>query len=717
MMNVLEIQNDLKNFSEEQLIKEMQQPSGSAPQFLILSELNRRKRVKGEFEARQAKNMPTVAEEAVSAAGVPQAGMLGMSEAMAPASVESGGIGSMMPKTMKMGGEVDSYAEGGLIEGIADSVSQNAEALQSIQEATMQNSKILQDQRSAATQQPQIHTPMPIQQLPGFTDRGPFPRIPRPRFPGFGGKGGPMARPAVIDRPRFGSMGFGGSTMNARLRGLGGYRGSLGSGLAALGNRIAEPQSMAEGGVIRAQSGKFFDAMGRPTQELINAMIMQESGGKTKARGSLDEVGLAQIRPSTAIKPGYGVKSMFPELESQIGKGKKYATANEAYADNKEMIDARLEEGDTSENFMKDLLTGYRKNIDTDAGAISAYNVGPTGLKNIKNPADFKYFTEVANKMKPVEYDETPINSGIMSAEAATKNKLKSNPNQTSANVTDAEIEDYIKKTKPEALAAADRYIPPLPKSLESMMIRGGQISLVDDPRAFDLQLDLAKDLNLDDLGTIAKKKEQYGSSMLGNIAIGNVAENLAKENEIKKEEQKKIEDEKKAEEKKKLEKPKPEETKTQLTTLEQELLNRQKQLQKDRDFDRYMALAQAGLSIMSSDKPTLAGAIGEGGTAGLEAFRGAQKRYQEGLNDILNARVKLASKKDGLTKKDAITAISSIDSDIAKYRTEIAKAIDPKEKKAIMDAIAQLEFQKERLLPIAGFDRLSVNVSDSAAK
>ena len=49
MMNVLQIQDDLKNFSEEQLVKEMQQPSGNAPQFLILSELNRRRRVKGEF--------------------------------------------------------------------------------------------------------------------------------------------------------------------------------------------------------------------------------------------------------------------------------------------------------------------------------------------------------------------------------------------------------------------------------------------------------------------------------------------------------------------------------------------------------------------------------------------------------------------------------------------------------------------------------------------
>ena len=47
MMNVIQIQDDLKNFSEDQLIKEMQRPSGNAPQFLVLSELNRRKRVKG----------------------------------------------------------------------------------------------------------------------------------------------------------------------------------------------------------------------------------------------------------------------------------------------------------------------------------------------------------------------------------------------------------------------------------------------------------------------------------------------------------------------------------------------------------------------------------------------------------------------------------------------------------------------------------------------
>ena len=34
-MNVLEVQDALKDFSQEQLVKEMQMPSGQAPQFLV----------------------------------------------------------------------------------------------------------------------------------------------------------------------------------------------------------------------------------------------------------------------------------------------------------------------------------------------------------------------------------------------------------------------------------------------------------------------------------------------------------------------------------------------------------------------------------------------------------------------------------------------------------------------------------------------------------
>ena len=66
-MNIVEVQDNLKNFSQDQLINEINQPSGMVPQFLVLTELGRRNRIKQDMEGRQAQNQPTVAQEVVSA--------------------------------------------------------------------------------------------------------------------------------------------------------------------------------------------------------------------------------------------------------------------------------------------------------------------------------------------------------------------------------------------------------------------------------------------------------------------------------------------------------------------------------------------------------------------------------------------------------------------------------------------------------------------------
>ena len=68
-MNIVQLQDQLKNFSQDQLVREMQMPSGSAPQFLVLGEIMRRKRMQDDFTAQQAKDDGgTVAQEAVAAA-------------------------------------------------------------------------------------------------------------------------------------------------------------------------------------------------------------------------------------------------------------------------------------------------------------------------------------------------------------------------------------------------------------------------------------------------------------------------------------------------------------------------------------------------------------------------------------------------------------------------------------------------------------------------
>lgn len=113
-MDILQVQDRLKNFSQDQLVGEMQAPSGNAPQFLVLSEIMRRKRMQDDFTAQQGKAgaETTVAQEAVASAGVPQGGIADMARAMAPSTdmTQNTGVQAMASggtvKKMQVGGAV-----------------------------------------------------------------------------------------------------------------------------------------------------------------------------------------------------------------------------------------------------------------------------------------------------------------------------------------------------------------------------------------------------------------------------------------------------------------------------------------------------------------------------------------------------------------------------------------------------------------------------------
>ena len=492
MMNLLQVQDDLKNFSQDQLVKEMQQPSGTTPQFLVLSELNRRKRVKGDLEARQAQNQPTVAEEAVASAGVPQSGMMGMPEAMAPASADSEGIGSMMPKSMRSGGEVERYAEGGLLEGIAESVSRNQEMLGTVaQNMGKMNSNVMQPRPSMPIQQPfnPIMTDMEYRRpLNGFGG-SPFNTgsVMGGQPLGFGGKGPQRPGRNTYGRP------------DSTIAGLGAFADIFNKKSPAV-----EPQAMAEGGVIRAQDG-------------------------------------------------------LPKEDSKFGDG---------------LV-----------NYIGGSFPAALDNLDTLGGYLNPFN----------------YFgSDDVEEGTITEEDTTGIDQAV---------------NDATANIPEKKPEQKLNLTseKPETLS------------------------------------------------------------------------------------------------------------------IEQELLKRQAGLDKDRNFDKYMALAQAGLGILASDKPTLAGAIGEGGMKGLDAFNEANKRYEEGLNDILNARSKLqqakikASGKGTLDRKGALAAISSYNNDITAVRKAIQdvnnSATDPREqavrKAALEQELNRLRYEQSQLYDSAGIrQRPTVDVS-----
>ena len=123
-MNIIEQTEALKDLPDQRLMQEMQAPTGFAPQFLVLSELKRRKRMRDEYQRQQAADMKTVAEETITAAGVPQGGIMQMSRAMNPNSSIAQNTGmdqapQMQPTRMADGGVVEMQT-GGLITAIAN---------------------------------------------------------------------------------------------------------------------------------------------------------------------------------------------------------------------------------------------------------------------------------------------------------------------------------------------------------------------------------------------------------------------------------------------------------------------------------------------------------------------------------------------------------------------------------------------------------------------
>jgi len=114
-MNILELQEDLKDLPDRRLIQEMQMPTGAMPQFLVLSELTRRKRMRNEYKRQAAADTPTVAEEVVAGAGVPQEGLMAMAGAMAPNTNVAQDTGLTQAMPMQATRAPQPMADGGIV--------------------------------------------------------------------------------------------------------------------------------------------------------------------------------------------------------------------------------------------------------------------------------------------------------------------------------------------------------------------------------------------------------------------------------------------------------------------------------------------------------------------------------------------------------------------------------------------------------------------------
>ena len=115
-MNILDLQDKLKNFSQDQLVREMQMPTGQMPQFLLLSEITRRQKMKNDYAQQQGREQSTVAQDAINAAGMPQGEAQQLAGTMAPQTDMAGNTGAMPQQMMPQAPQpVQGMAGGGIV--------------------------------------------------------------------------------------------------------------------------------------------------------------------------------------------------------------------------------------------------------------------------------------------------------------------------------------------------------------------------------------------------------------------------------------------------------------------------------------------------------------------------------------------------------------------------------------------------------------------------
>lgn len=664
-MNIIDIQDNLKNFSEKQLINEMQRPSGNAPQFLVLSEITRRKRMRDQFKSDQAAKEQTVAQEAVAAAGVPQGGIMGMSEAMAPkASMAEGGIGSVMSAPMKAPMGAMPMSEGGIM-----SMSAGGASKPRIEERRMKSGKIglFQGNTFLGTKQDRDDDGDSLAKKIGFGgDRDIIGSI--KDVLGFEEGGVIKAQnglPLGLRQNNPGNIRPGAGFIGETGQG-GGYStfASEDEGLRAIQRLLMTYGDQYGLNTIRGLANRYAPKSENPTESYID-FISQKTG-----IGPDEEIDLAG-RGSDLIPAIVGFEQgQQPFSQAQIDRAIRAAGT-----DDPDMVrqilaeDLAPQEKVTSNFSLMDMIFPKAQATTMDAPVqqddegfsfkgLAQSLLGPEGrrLADIETEADIQaragsrsgeqigereQFTKNLVADKAIQDSDAYQDHVRRAASAGVKPKSPS------------EFRDFFQKGK-KGESPADRFLigGDAPEELESAVTiaESGAEAAVRSPE-FVPEIVEATTETIDQTtqegqraGEQRGERAEFEESLKDSdkrsaqaaagqsVATGGAdAKDAAgkKTTDLVKQLQDALGKDQKA------------------TGLEGEIQALQSKLEKDRETDKYLALAQAGLALMSSKNPRLLGAIGEAGISGLKAMREAQDRYSEGVIDLINARAKLRKSAD----------------------------------------------------------------------
>ena len=623
MMNVIEVQDSLKNFSQDQLVKEMQQPSGSAPQFLVLSELNRRKRVKGEFEARQASTQQTVAQDTVASAGVPQNQMMGMSEAMAPQSAESGGIGAMMPQTMKNGGNVEEYAEGGIIKAA--------------------NGASLADRN---------YNPGNI------------------RKAGFIGETGENAGYSTYASPEFGLRAMSRLSNTYADKGISTVRDFISRYApasdnnknneqyakmvaGALGVGIDDPVDFSNDAVKQAlipAMAQFEGYTGDTSPDLINKGI---AASKTEDVTKVNELlsGIDSLSGDNSGGEELGVDVSYPQAGNYGSRGQTSNLSQGTLGQGSgEYLDNRNE---SQSNVPK----GVRPDFTIDSIPQNTRELAY--LKQLKLQNDLEQ-----NKPRP-NLSEILSNKVKQSADYDLNvgENMGKNVDQKTLDLMSQQEKDFVQNNLFNSINTIKDEDQPKSTTFKDTNKFNNVLKGLITPENVNYvgeNLEFNAGANTPELTAEEFKKFQdkiaAGEGANTASTLFGASNNVNMSSKIKNSDQ--IKDIKTNSQTEKSNYTFADGSpSTSLSSTEQEILDLQRELKKDRDFDRYMALAQVGLNLMDQQ------GYGEAMNTGLKTLGDSQKRYSDGVTSLINARAKLktASGKGVMTTKEAYDKLNDV--------------------------------------------------------
>ena len=600
-MNIMQVQDDLKNFSQEQLINEIQRPSGMAPQFLVLSEINRRQRVKQDVNARMAQQQPTVAEEAIASAGVPQGGLADMSQALAPksASALSTGVGTSMPMAMQSGGflktpdEIDEELE---MMTDPDSLDFSRMSLEEMAEFAKKMKGLSQPSTmygGGPTYMQEGGTLGLRQNNPGNIRSG----------AGFFGETGVGSGYATFQNPLFGGRAL------ARL--LSTYKNKHGiSNVDSLIDRYApsgdnSPESRSN------YKGFMANKLGISKDDEID---LDDDNTKLAVMKAIVEFENRNQNPYSDQEYNLMIQSAKMDDEDKVSD--LLTNTNSA------------REAKSGLNLISQAQAAT-KNKDSMAGEF-----GPAGLDR----PDFTLprFMQGQRNLQPGEIGfEAAYGAGLRPFDESDEvmgSQIPRMPGKEGA----ATYQDLLNLE--EGSRAESGFIDPV-KVFGGPAVDTGEGEIV------------TKD-GKDFVRTKVTEKDDSGKDKV-----------VTKDIELNKDGTIKDDGETTTIKPSDIFKPAVTGSIFQRSNLEQDIVDLQEQLKKDREVDKWLGIAKAGLALADPTKT-----ISEAAEAGIDAMSAARKRYTDGVIDLINARSKLAKSTTGLKLSDLFTNLSRNRTSQTKY-------------------------------------------------